>query len=414
MLKQQPPLVFVAVLDAIGISTLEGYLENVQPSTFHLPHLSLLGLGNLSETLSRFVEPVDKPELAFAAEPSSTWADSVMGHRELLGYVDPQDYVLFRSGFPATYVEELERRIRLPVTFNERAGGDDAIARGNAKHQQTKGVILYASMCDPLVQLAADELVIAPEQLSGIAQIAFDLAMEQQLQITRVITRPYVVGANGGFTRTQRRRDIVKPLPSGVTTLIDLARDYDVETLSIGKCSDVVNSTWDRTLDLNGHIPSVLEMMYTPRKKDKNPYSMLAALDYLHGLRSSRDKPTFIMCNFPDTDSLFGHNRKPEGALASLAAFDQGLGLLLNALPSNSYLLITGDHGMRDGGDYGYHSREAVHVLGKSFNAEPLDFWGVQRAASYAVVGQLCARIFGFEKEYLQRCHLERTLRELG
>lgn len=404
-----PPTILTIVLDAVGIATLQRYLDTADFEVA-LPHLAELGLGTLLEKKYHDrIPPSNQIDIAFAASPQSTWSDSVMGHRELLGYIDPQQFELFMSGFPKEYVSELERRLNIPVLFNQRAGGSKAIELNHKEHVKTKGVVLYASMCDPLVQLAAYEEIIAPEELGRMAQVAFDLAMEQGLRITRVITRPYVI-TNNEFVRTQHRRDIVAPFPQGIETFIDIAQKYGVRTISIGKCADVVNSPWTKNVPLNTNLSDTLKETYPTTPTDKNPYSLVTALDTLQLCGAT---PNFIMCNLPDTDSVYGHNRNPQGALKSIIAFDSLLPLLYEHMPSNSFLLVTADHGMRDGGDYGYHSREDVPILGKGGFDSPLvrDLIPPQTSAnSYAALGQICAKIFGFEKEYVERCKLTETL----
>jgi len=114
------PTVLVMVLDAVGVDTLNRYLD---VGDAKLPNLRTLGLGNLlAKRHHNVIEPVDA-DLAIALNPSPVWPDSVMGHRELMGYIDPQNYAVFRDGFPDSYVEGLASRIGRDVLYNKRAGG---------------------------------------------------------------------------------------------------------------------------------------------------------------------------------------------------------------------------------------------------------------------------------------------------
>lgn len=406
------PTVLAIVLDAVGIATLQRYLD-VADFEVALPHLAELGLGTLLGQKYHDSLPLsDKIDAVLAASPQSFWSDSVMGHRELLGYIDPLQFELFESGFPKEYITELENRLHIPILFNQRAGGSEAIELNHKKHVSTRGVVLYASMCDPVAQLAAYQDIISPIELGKMAQVAFDLALEQRLRITRVITRPYII-TEEGFVRTQHRRDIVAPFPQGVETFIDIAKEHGVRTLSIGKCADVVSSPWTENVLLEGRLPNRLKTAYATASKDKNPYSIATALATLSSCGTT---PTFIMCNLPDTDSVYGHNRNPQGALKSIMAFDSLLPLLYEHMPSNSFLLVTADHGMRDGGDYGYHSREDVPILCKGGFNGPLVrdlIPSSTTAKSYAVLGQICAKIFDLEKNYVDRCKLTETLSRL-
>jgi len=87
------PTILVIILDAVGKSTLAHYLDNTDID-IKLPNLSKFGLGNvLPSKYNGVLQPTKDPELSLVLEPSSVWADSLMGHRELMGYIDPQETV---------------------------------------------------------------------------------------------------------------------------------------------------------------------------------------------------------------------------------------------------------------------------------------------------------------------------------
>ncbi len=396
------PTVAVIVLDAMGRDTLQRYLDNTSRQVY-LQNLSRIGLGNILDDKYHSLVNPNPDALALALNPASVWADSVMGHRELMGYVDPQDYELFHEGFPEEYIRVLEMATGRKVLYNKRAGGGQAIRDNHDEHEKTGGLIVYASMCDPLIQIAACEQVINPAELAEIADIAFDVAQQTGLRITRSISRPYVKTQNG-YTRTSKRKDSVIPLPDGTETFIDLAGEKKIKTISIGKCSDVVNTQWYGRGIGYAHLENYAarKMKITP--KDKNPDSIASLFNKLRQLEG----PTFIMCNLPDTDSLYGHDRDVQSNIASLEAFDRVVPAIIKAMPDNSYLFITADHGMRDGGDYGYHSREAVPLLVFSKGSQLKDRIHIPELRNtYAVAGYLAAQLFGFGEEFLERCKLE-------
>ncbi len=404
------PTVLTIVLDAVGRDTLERYLLATTRER-RFPNLEALGLGNVLHDQFHGVIAPAEADIALAAEPNSRWADSVMGHRELMGFVDPTDYTLFMDGFPQEYIDALERKIGRTILYNKRAGGGEAIKENHAEHKRTKGVVLYASMCDPIAQFAADESTIPGSELTNIGKLGFDLAQQMGIPITRTITRPYVVKGEE-YVRTANRRDFVIQLPQGATTLIDIAREHGIRTISIGKCADVVNTTtWYEDRALAKSLPDDLRGLYTDGAKDKNPYSLFEALRALEEAKHV-DNGTFIFCNLPDTYSFCGHKRKIEEALNSLDAFDRGLAMILPEMPSNGLILVTADHGMRDGGDYGYHSREAVPIIGKAMDGRLRNRVVVPSAIkTYAVLGDLVAQTFGIEQEYRERCGLRELLK---
>ncbi|MDA8132323.1 MAG: hypothetical protein M0011_12545, partial [Elusimicrobia bacterium] len=99
------------VIDAVGLSTLE-YLLSKHPAKVRLPNLSRLGLGEivLPRFKRRFSASSGKACAARVSQVSAT-ADSLVGHREMMGVIDHRTYDLFNDGFSAKYLRELEKRI---------------------------------------------------------------------------------------------------------------------------------------------------------------------------------------------------------------------------------------------------------------------------------------------------------------
>jgi len=101
----------VIVLDAVGLTTLD-YLLDKFPGKVFFPNLSRLGLGKLvAPRHCARLGPVEDGAYAMAVNQASATADSPIGHREMMGVVDPRVYSLFPNGFPPEYLTELERRI---------------------------------------------------------------------------------------------------------------------------------------------------------------------------------------------------------------------------------------------------------------------------------------------------------------
>ena len=77
-------------------------------------------------------------------------------------------------------------------------------------------------------------------------------------------------------------------------------------------------------------------------------------------------------------------------------------------------MLITADHGMEDRGDYGYHERTAVPVLGVAADGLIRNRMSIPtNPQSYAVAGQIAAEFLGFQEQYLRECNLQKVLPEL-
>ena len=85
-MRSSSPVALLLVIDAVGLSTLEHLLGNYR-GELKLPNLSRLGLGEMvsPEFRSRFApEPSGKSYAAALRQVSAT-ADSLVGHREMMG-----------------------------------------------------------------------------------------------------------------------------------------------------------------------------------------------------------------------------------------------------------------------------------------------------------------------------------------
>ncbi|HOX22084.1 MAG TPA: hypothetical protein PLL10_01365, partial [Elusimicrobiales bacterium] len=306
-MSAKPKNVLLLVVDAVGISTLE-YLLSKYKKPVRMPNLSKMGLGGLLDLsfAKRFGKP-DGKSYALRLEQASASADSVIGHREMTGIVDHRTYSLFPEGFRADYIAELERRIGRKTIFNKMAGGMEAIELNAAEHARTGRPIVYASKCDPLIQLAMDEKIIPVPEQHKIADTAFALAMEMKIPVTRAIARAYVCSAEGEVMRTPNRHDAVLPLDG--RTLTDMLYEKGVWTVAVGKTSELVNTVYNEKIKLTRpeFIDPALKLRFVhPKGKDTNPFSVQGVINALNAAHSVyRPHGTFIFANLVDTDSLY-------------------------------------------------------------------------------------------------------------
>lgn len=398
------PTVLLLVLDAVGISTLE-YLLDQCTDDVPLPNLSRLGLGRLldSRHRARFGEWGGRTH-AVALDQASASPDSVIGHREMCGVIDDRTYQLFGNGFPLAYIAALEARIGCATMFNQMGGGVEVIECNAAEHARTGRPIVYASKCDPLLQIAMDEAIISVTRQHWIADMALELALEMGIPITRVIARAYVCTGAGEYMRTANRHDAVLPLPG--RTLVDVLHERGVFTVSVGKPSDLVNTpAYDQQFHLAdpSEIDPALGLRFVhPKKKDTNPFTVQGVCNALARTRTShRPAGTFVFANAVDTDSLYGHTRDVAGALRSLAEVDRVLPLMREQLRRGDLLMVTADHGMLHRPDYGYHNREPLPLLVERIGADTL---GLEMHTSEGLteVGALVAQMFGCADEFRQ------------
>ncbi len=400
---KRSPVALVLVVDAVGVSTMEHLLKHYKGKV-KLPNLSRLGFGEIvaPEFKKRFGRFAGKSYAAAVKQVSAT-ADSLIGHREMVGVIDDRTYDLFENGFSKEYLRALEKIIGRGTFYNKMAAGMEAIEINAAEHEKTGKPIVYASKCDPLIQLAMNEAVIPVAEQHRIADAAFALAREMGIPVTRAIARSYVKSAGGEIMRTSNRHDAV--LPIGQRTLVDLLHDSDVWTVAVGKTSDLVNTAYHAKIKLNreSFIDPGLGLRFVhPKKKDTNPYCVQGTVNALTGAKHIyRPKGTFIFTNLVDTDSVYGHTRDIPGAVASIEEIDRVIPLFEERLDKGDLFIITADHGMEHKEDYGYHSNEPLPFIAerKGFGAT---LGGLRTGACPGLtdLGNVVAQFFGVEKEY--------------
>jgi phosphopentomutase len=386
-----PPTAVLLVADACGVPTIKRNLKITQES--FLPELQRLGLGNL---LSNYIPPNPDAQLAVAVEQESVDADSVIGHREMVGLVDRNTYNVFPQGFSSRFIGTLERATGKGFFFNEMAGGSDAIKENHAHHAKTGEIILYSSLCDPVAQFAAHEDIIPQEELAEIADRALEIGVDLREGFTRAISRPYV-GNEGEFARTANRHDAVLPL-NRKKTLVDVLRGNNIWVAGVGKFPDLVPSGYDVVFKEKeaGRVADV----FTWGKDDTNPYSFnntLQAVQQAHQLEGYAG--AVILVNLVDTDSLYGHAPGQEqGWRNALHGIDTGIGMVQAVLQPGDVLMVSADHGMmhqermdKPGEMYGYHQVETLPFLGtcKDGILQP------PTTAYLTDVGGMIARVFG-------------------
>jgi phosphopentomutase len=404
--KKSGPTALILVLDAVGVTTLD-YLLGKSGRRISLPNLGALGLGNiLAERFRGEIPPNPRAQCARAVTQASAYPDSTIGHREMVGVIDHRTYQLFPGGFPAEYVRALEKEIGRKVFFNKMAGGMEAIEINREEHERTGFPILYASKCDPVLQLGMNETVIPVPDQHRIVDTAFALAQKMGVRITRVIGRSYVM-KEGAIFRTPNRHDCTLPLEQA--TLVEIAARRGVRTVSVGKTAELVGAHFDEKVKLTDPAsldPACGFRFVDPKKRDTNPYSIMGTIEALDAARREpRPKGSFIFVNLVDADSLFGHTRDIEGALAAVEEIDRQLPRIMGMLRPGDLIIVTADHGMEHRADYGYHSLEPMPMLAERIGM-PFEFDLFARE-TLALAGYLAAQLFGCADEYVKTCGLE-------
>lgn len=269
--------------------------------------------------------------------------DSVTGHWEMMGVVMDRRFPTYPDGFPIPLVKAFERAIGVQTLGNQAASGTEIIARLGDLHVQTGFPIVYTS-ADSVFQIACHEEVVPVETLYAYCHTARQLCVAPN-DVQRVIARPFLGDAKGGFTRTERRQDFpVPPPPNLADTIGDV---YGI-----------------------GVVPQLFGGRgFRPVTRTQNNREHRAELE-----RALASDARFVFANFEDFDMLYGHRNDPEGFARCLVEFDATLGDLLGKLGADDLLILTADHGNDPTDASTDHSREYVPfgAIGRRVRPEPL------------------------------------------
>jgi phosphopentomutase len=378
---------FLFILDSVGIggapdaerfgdkgaNTLGHVAAQALPA---LPNLTTLGLGHAARAASGHLPKGFAADAALRGQCGygvevSNGKDTPSGHWEIAGVPVTFDWGYFPKTipcFPRALTDAIIARAELPgLLGNKHASGTDIIAEFGEDHMETGKPIIYTS-ADSVIQIAAHEETFGLDRLYEVCEIARELSYE--LNIGRVIARPFVGADAGDFTRTGNRKDysILPPSP----TLLDRLTEAGRAVVSIGKIGDIyAHSGTGREIKAVGN-----EALFE---------ATLAAMTDL-------EDGGLLLTNFVDFDMLYGHRRDPRGYAAALEAFDEALPQALDRLKAGDLLIITADHGCDPTWRGSDHTRECVPILTFSPGAASGSFG---RRNSFADIGQTIAKHLG-------------------
>lgn len=311
-----------------------------------VPNMDAMGLGAAVKLSTGILPPglSDTPKGGRfgVGREVSKGKDTPSGHWEIAGVPVPFDWGYFpqtEPTFPPDLIEEFIRRANLPgILGDKHASGTTIIAELGDEHIRTGKPICYTSI-DSVFQIAAHESHFGLERLYEICKIAFELTAP--LNIGRVIARPFVGETVDTFKRTGNRRDFAIPPPE--PTLLDRNEAAGNQVYAIGKISDIYAGS-GVTHKLKGTgIPQLFDKM-------------------LDAMEMAADR-AFIMTNFVDFDSEYGHRRDVPGYAAALELFDSRLPELIAKMRHDDLLVLTADHGNDPTWPGTDHTREQVPIL---------------------------------------------------
>ena len=359
------PRVFLVVMDSVGIggakdadkyfngdvsdfgsNTVLHIAEHMKKkgSPLNLPHLNALGLGSAiyhSVGIEHPNLPIDKEANWAVGKECSMGKDTPSGHWELAGLPVTWNWHYFKSktnSFPEEIISGICRIAQVDgILGNKHASGLKIIEEFGQSHVETSMPICYTS-ADSVFQIAAHETAFGLDRLYALCDRLAPII--HNLNVGRVIARPFVGSKDEGWKRTKNRRDYAM-LPPG-SVLIDWVKASGGNTYAIGKIGDIFSM---RNIDFN-FTGTDLELM-----------------DQLQKQIECAEDGSLIFANFVEFDSLFGHRRDPTGYAKALEWFDNEIASVVRNLLEDDLLIITADHGNDPTWPGTDHTREQVPVL---------------------------------------------------
>jgi phosphopentomutase len=340
----------VLVIDACGVGALpdaalygdEGAntLLHVAEATggLELPALGELGLGSILRLPG--VPVAEDPAVFGRLHPLGPGKDSIAGHWELMGVVLERPLPTYPDGFPPALVSRLTQAMGHEVICNRPYNGIAAVEEFGAEHLRSGSLILYTSQ-DSVLQLAAHVERVPAEELYRAAAAA-RAAMRSEHAVGRVIARPFS-GADGGFRRTEGRRDFALAPPA--RSYLQELEAAGVEVHGVGKIRDLfagVGVTRSHPGAINERALASVE-------------ALLGELE--RGL---------VFANLIETDQVYGHRKDVLGFERALRRIDARLASWLGLLRTQDLLIVTADHGVDPAHPGTDHTREYAPLLAVS------------------------------------------------
>jgi phosphopentomutase len=335
-----------------------------------LPNMASLGLGKAAQVASG-IDPFEGAALKGRwghASEVSIGKDTITGHWEIAGVPVPFNWHYFphtQPAFPQNMITEICQRCSLPglLALNH-ASGTQVIEDFGEEHLATGKPIFYTS-ADSVIQIAAHEEVFGLQKLYDVCRVVRELTYD--MKVGRIIARPFLGLTAKTFERTGNRRDFAIAPPS--PTLLKVLEQQGRAVISVGKIGDIyAHDGTGEEIKISGNAAMMEKVIETmPRLADGG----------------------FLMANFVDFDTLYGHRRDPIGYGNLLQEFDASLPRVFNTLQDGDVLILTADHGNDPTFKGTDHTREQIPIMIMSPNATPAS---IGHRQSFADIGQSIAK----------------------
>ncbi|KXJ50646.1 MAG: phosphopentomutase [Colwellia sp. Phe_37] len=344
----------------------------------NLTNLAKMGLVQAAFEAGKSSFPIveQAPEqgaYGYAAE-ISTGKDTPSGHWEMMGVPVLFDWGYFPKqghAFPAQLIEKINQATGYDGILGDcHASGTDIINKLGQEHIKTGLPICYTS-ADSVFQVAAHEEHFGLDNLYKYCETVRELLGD--MNIGRVIARPFIGDNPDNFTRTGNRRDysILPPAP----TVLDVFTQAGGHVISVGKIADIYAHQGISEKTKATGIDALLDATITH-------------------INSAQDN-SLIFTNLVNFDQDYGHRRDPVGYALALENFDQRLPEVVAAMNDDDVLFLTADHGCDPTWHGNDHTREYVPVVAFHKQARSVN---IGERNTFADIGQTIADLFKLEK----------------
>ena len=342
-----------------------------------LPNLSALGLIKACQQASNQDFPYEggapsKGAYGFAEE-ISTGKDTPSGHWEMAGVPVLFDWGYFtdkENSFPKTLIDNINQTTGFDgILGNCHASGTEILKRLGDEHIKTGLPICYTS-ADSVFQIAAHEEHFGLDNLYKYCETVRELLGD--LNIGRVIARPFVGDNPDNFARTGNRRDysVLPPAP----TVLDKISQAGTHVISVGKIADIfAHQGIDEKTKATG-----LDALFD------------ATLSHINTAQDN----SLIFTNLVNFDQDFGHRRDAIGYARELEALDVRIPELFAAMSADDVLFFTADHGCDPTWPGTEHTREYVPIIAYHQQVGSVN---IGNRKTFADLGQTIAELFKVE-----------------
>ena len=385
------------------------YYFQEKNKVIQLPHLGALGLHELSKQASSddiwqsFEQALTKENIDFSSfyvaptkgvfgymDEISTGKDTPSGHWEMAGVPVLFDWTYFNNS-KTSFSDELVSVINNQTGFtgllgNCHASGTDIINALGSEHIETGLPICYTS-ADSVFQVAAHEEHFGLDNLYQYCEQVRELLSASDLNIGRVIARPFIGNDSSDFSRTGNRRDYSVLPPA--KTVLDKITQAGGQVISVGKIADIFAHQGITTKTKATGIDALVD----------------ATLEHI----KHADDNSLIFTNLVNFDQDFGHRRDAVGYAQALELFDQRLPEIYAQMKDDDFLFLTADHGCDPTWQGNDHTREFVPLLGYNHLVQSVN---IGQRATFADLGQTLAELFNVEAmaygtSFLSACRRE-------